>query len=167
MPDLVAERRLVKSPPELWAEVSEVERLAQHLGAFGEIRITKLQPESSVDWEGEHAHGTVSIEPSGWGRKVILKAPLPELPAPEPPAPQPEPEPEPPTLEHVVPELPSPADEAFAELFRDPEPEPPAPPPAPRRGFFSRWLYRSRRQEEAQPEPVAVEPPPPPPPPEP
>src|SRR3954470_8549748 len=166
MPDLVAERRLVKSPPELWAEVSEVERLAQHLGAFGEIRITKLQPESSVDWEGEHAHGTVSIEPSGWGTKVILKAALPEPPAPQ-PEPEPEPEPEPPTLEHVVPELPSPADEAFAELFRDPEPEPPAPPPAPRRGFFSRWLYRSRRQEEAQPEPVAVEPPPPPPPPEP
>jgi hypothetical protein len=89
MPDLVAERRLVKSPPELWAELSEVERLAQHLGAFGEIRITKLEPESSVDWEGDHAQGSVVIESSGWGTKVILKAALPD-----PPEPEPEPDPE-------------------------------------------------------------------------
>src|SRR6185312_4856324 len=94
MPDLTAKRTLVKSPPELWEELSEVDRLAKHLGAFGEIKITKLEPEHTVAWEGEHASGTVSIEPSGWGTKVTLHAELPDreepaaetLPAETPPA---------------------------------------------------------------------------------
>jgi hypothetical protein len=76
MHDLTAKRTLVKSPPELWSELSEVERLARHLGAFGEITITKLEPEHTVAWEGESASGTVSIEPSGWGTKVTLTAQL-------------------------------------------------------------------------------------------
>jgi hypothetical protein len=76
MPDLTAKRTLVKSPPELWSELSEVERLARHLGAFGEIKITRLEPEHTVAWEGESASGTVSIEPSGWGTKVTLTAQL-------------------------------------------------------------------------------------------
>ena len=83
MPDLTAKRTLVKSPPELWEELSEVEGLAKHLGAFGEIKITKLEPEHTVAWEGEHASGTVSIEPSGWGTKVTLHAELPEEAAPD------------------------------------------------------------------------------------
>ena len=98
MHDLTAKRTLVKSPPELWSEVSEVERLAKHLGAFGEIKITKLEPEHTVAWEGEGASGTVSIEPSGWGTKVTLTAQVEqataETAAVEPPPP-PEPEPEP------------------------------------------------------------------------
>ncbi len=165
MADLVAERKLVKSPPELWAEVSEVERLARHLGAFGEIRITKLEAESSVDWEGEHARGSVSIESSGWGTKVTLTAALPDpepIPEPEPEPepepvavePEPEPEPEPPTLEHVIPE-------EISEVV---------PPKASRRGFFSRWLYRTRREAVLSPEPEPeseLEPPRPPPEPEP
>ncbi len=76
MPELTAKRTLVKSPPELWSELSELERLARHLGAFGEIKITKLEPEHTVAWEGESASGTVSIEPSGWGTKVTLTAQL-------------------------------------------------------------------------------------------
>ena len=91
MPDLTAKRTLVKSPPELWEELSEVEGLAKHFGAFGEIKITKLEPEHTVAWEGEHASGTVSIEPSGWGTKVTLHAELPE--AEEEPVAEPEPEP--------------------------------------------------------------------------
>jgi hypothetical protein len=91
MPDLTAKRTLVKSPPELWEELSEVDRLAKHLGAFGEITITKLEPEHTVAWEGEHASGTVSIEPSGWGTKVTLRAELPETEE-EPVAAEPEPE---------------------------------------------------------------------------
>ena len=31
MPDLTAKRTLVKSPPELWEELSEVEGLAKHV----------------------------------------------------------------------------------------------------------------------------------------
>src|SRR5918999_5686689 len=76
MADLSAKRTLVKSPPELWSELSEVERLARHLDAFGEIKITRLEPEHTVAWEGEAASGTVSIEPSGWGTKVTLTAQL-------------------------------------------------------------------------------------------
>src|SRR4051812_16585606 len=129
MPNFTVERRLVKSPPELWAELSELERLTRHLGAFGEIRITKLEPESTVAWEGEHASGTVSIEPSGWGTKVTVNAVLPEPPAPEPepePEPLPEPESEAPTVETAAVELPAPepavpstpAGEALESLFR-------------------------------------------------
>jgi hypothetical protein len=142
MPDLTAKRTLVKSPPELWEELSEVEGLMKHLGAFGEIKITKLEPEHTVAWEGEHGSGTVSIEPSGWGTKVTFHAEVPEVEAaetePEPePAPEPEPEPVPEPVVEVT------------------EPEP------VRRGFFG-WLFRSRtgvpEPAAVEPEPVAVEP---------
>ncbi|MBV8431679.1 MAG: hypothetical protein JO244_10980 [Solirubrobacterales bacterium] len=69
-----ASRTLVKSPPELWAECSDAGSLARHLGEFGEITITRLDPETTVAWEGERVSGTVRIEPSGWGTKVTLTA---------------------------------------------------------------------------------------------
>jgi len=69
-----ASRTLVKSPPELWAECSDAASLARHLGQFGEIRITRLEPETAVAWEGEHASGTVRLEPTGWGTRVLLTA---------------------------------------------------------------------------------------------
>ena len=78
MPSLEAKRTLVKSPPEIWAEVSDAGALARHLGEFGEIRITRTQPESLVEWEGEKASGCVRLEPSGWGTKVTLTAQTPE-----------------------------------------------------------------------------------------
>jgi hypothetical protein len=166
MPDLTAKRTLVKSPPELWEELSEVERLAKHLGAFGEIEITKLEPEHTVAWEGEHASGTVSIEPSGWGTKVTLHAELPDErpPEPEPVAAEPEPEP--------VPAEPEP-------VAAEPEPEPPAAKgdpvnvepvllPEPKRRGFLGWLFRTRTAppadalqpfaNEPEPEPVFTEP---------
>jgi hypothetical protein len=68
------QRTLVKSPPELWADLSDPETLSRRLGDFGEIRITRLVPETTVAWEGERASGTVEIEPSGWGTKVRLSA---------------------------------------------------------------------------------------------
>jgi hypothetical protein len=74
MTELTAVRTLVKSAPELWAVCSDADSLAQHLGAFGEIRITRLEPETTVAWEGERASGTVRIEPSGWGTKVTVTA---------------------------------------------------------------------------------------------
>ena len=76
MSELTTKRTLVKSPPELWAEVSDLEALAKHLGEFGEIRITRLEPETTVVWEGDRACGTVKLEPSGWGTKVTLTAEL-------------------------------------------------------------------------------------------
>jgi hypothetical protein len=117
MQDLTVKRTLVKSPPELWSELSEVERLARHLGAFGEIKITRLEPERTVAWEGEGASGTVSIEPSGWGTKVVLTATIEG----EEPAPEPEP-----------------------ELVPEPEPEPPAAP-ARKRGWFGRLFGWEKR----------------------
>ena len=159
MPDLTAKRTLVKSPPELWEELSEVERLAKHLDAFGEIRITRLEPEHTVAWEGEHASGTVSIEPSGWGTKVTLHAELPEQDAAEP-----EPEPEPEVAE------PQPEPEPEPEAITEPEPvdmepvlvEPVSLPehePEPKRGFWG-WLFRSRTAttSAAEPEPLVTEP---------
>jgi hypothetical protein len=74
MADHVAQRTLVKSPPELWAEVSEQGTLANRLEAFGEVRITRLEPETSVAWEGNDIRGTVELEPAGWGTIVTLRA---------------------------------------------------------------------------------------------
>jgi hypothetical protein len=82
-----ASRTLVKSPPELWAECSDAGSLARHLGEFGEIRITRLEPDTDVAWEGERASGTVRIEPSAWGTRVTLTAEVAaasEVPRPEP-----------------------------------------------------------------------------------
>jgi hypothetical protein len=67
------QRTIVKSPPELWAELSDPTALARHLGVLGEeIRITRAEHESLVEWETEGATGTVAIAPSGWGTKVTL-----------------------------------------------------------------------------------------------
>jgi hypothetical protein len=67
-----AKRTLVKSPPELWSEISDVQSLARHLEGLGEIRITRAEPEMAVDWEAEGASGSVRLEPSGFGTKVSL-----------------------------------------------------------------------------------------------
>ncbi len=86
MPEPRAQRTLVKSPPELWAEVSDPASLTRHLGELGPIRITRLDPETTVAWEGDRVRGTVELEASGWGTRVTLKAegtaPGPALPAP-------------------------------------------------------------------------------------
>lgn len=146
MSDHEASRTLVKSAPELWAECSEAASLARHLGAFGEIRITKLEPETAVVWEGDAARGTVRLEPSGWGTRVVLTAgrdKSAEEPVEEPPA-EPDPEPE---LEVV--EIPA----------------------APHRGrlsrVFSRWSRRGRAgsppldasepETETEPQPTIVD----------
>ncbi len=64
MDELHAQRRLLKSPPELWAEVSDEEALARHLGPFGQIRITRREAERTVAWEGDRASGVL------WSRLV-------------------------------------------------------------------------------------------------
>jgi hypothetical protein len=112
-----AKRTLVKSPPELWAELSEISALARHLGEFGEIRITRTEPESVVEWEGDLASGSVRLEPSGWGTKVTLAA-LPVMV--DQPLPEPEPEPEP--------VAPPPERGFWARLFRRPPVLAPLPP---------------------------------------
>jgi hypothetical protein len=66
------QRTLVKSPPELWSEISNPDALARHLSELGEIRITAVEPETKVEWEAEGASGTVHLKQSGWGTKVTL-----------------------------------------------------------------------------------------------
>jgi hypothetical protein len=129
MAELQAQRRLVKSPPELWAEVSDAASLARHLGEVGEITITRLEPETTVAWEGERASGTVEIEPAGWGTKVTLTA-EPVAIAESEPVVEPEPEPEP-------------------VAAAQPEPEPVAAEPAPTQ-WFATFLRRFRRRTAEQ-----------------
>jgi hypothetical protein len=161
------QRTLVKSQPELWAELSDPATLARHLGELGEIRIVRTEPHRAVDWEaaaadGAQAHGRVEIEPSGWGTRVTLSASRlpPESSEPEPEAetePEPqavvEPEPEPASEVEPEPQPESAAIEALPGVEPEPQIADPSPEivePGPRRGFFAR-LFRRRK---AQPEPV-------------
>lgn len=138
------QRTLVKSPPELWSELSDVTALARHLGEFGEIRITRVEAEKTVEWESDTASGTVLIKPSGWGTKVTLSVTRevaepeineePELAAETEPAAEAEP-----TAEPELTEAPEPATEP---VRTDTPAEAPDPEP-PRRGFFAR-LFRRR-----------------------
>jgi hypothetical protein len=63
-------RTLVKSPPELWAEL-EGERLRD---ALGEATVKTTDPERELSWEADGATGTARLEPSSWGTKVTLTA---------------------------------------------------------------------------------------------
>jgi hypothetical protein len=136
------QRTLVKSPPELWAELSDPTALARHLGELGEIRITRVEPEQTVEWEAPDATGAVRLKPSGWGTKVTLTVTR-EVPMPEPAA----------AVESELAPEPIAAPESIAAPEPEPEPEvEPAAEPEPRRGFFAR-LFGRRRKVEPAPEP--------------
>jgi hypothetical protein len=162
------QRTLVKSPPELWAELSDPAALARHLGELGEIRITRVEPEQKVEWEAGETSGTVSIQPSGWGTKVKLTVTR-ELAEPEASAEDEESLLEPPPFTIPL----TAAGSAFVrgtharlapeavEITREAEPEPevelsaepePAEAPTPRRGFFAR-LFGRRHAARAELEP--------------
>ncbi len=135
-----AQRRLVKSRPELWAEISDQQSLARRLEAFGEIRITGTDPETTVAWEGTAASGTVEIESAGWGTKVVLTVELADAPA----AIEPKPEP---VAQEVLAAEPKPEPVVQEVLATEPKPEPvatqAAPEPAaaaPKKGLFARWF---------------------------
>jgi hypothetical protein len=160
------QRTLVKSPPELWAELSDPTTLARHLGELGEIRIVRTEPDRAVDWEAaaadgaQAASGRVEIEPSGWGTRVTLTAsraivapapePEPEADAEAEPEVKAKPEPEATVMEVAL-------DPGPPEVEADPEPapEPQIAELAPRRGFFARLF---RRRKGARPEPAAAQP---------
>jgi hypothetical protein len=178
------QRTLVKSPPELWAELSNPDALSRHLSKLGEIRITRVEPETKVEWEAEGACGVVHLKQSGWGTKVTLsltrETPVSEEPEPERIA---EPElvtrPEPKALIEAAPEPKQVAQpEPIAESEPVAEPEPKAKPirpepelaaaePVPepiaeaKRGFFARLLRRLGPklvevvEPETQPQPIA------------
>jgi hypothetical protein len=137
MPEHQASRTLLKSPPELWAELSDAESLARHLDDFGDIRITRLEPEQAVAWEGERVSGTVSLAPSGWGTKVTLTARSVARGASEAVREEPLLTPRPVDVAppHAEPE--PPAEPAHAE----PEPPAPEPPRVVRVGFMGRLRH--------------------------
>ena len=70
MPRIEVSRTLVKSPPELWAELGG-ECLEKALGA---VSVEETEPERALAFEGEGVHGTAVLEPAGWGTKVTLTA---------------------------------------------------------------------------------------------
>jgi len=152
------QRTLVKSPPELWTELSSPERLGHHFGEVGEIRVTKVEPECKVEWEADGAKGVVELKQSGWGTRVTLSLTR-ELPVADPAQAEapPEAEPEPEALPEPAGAA-EPAPVAGSVPFVIVHPEPPVQPEAvvePRPGFFAR-LFRRRRIE-----PVEALPPPP------
>jgi hypothetical protein len=138
MTELTASRTLVKSPPELWAECSDAGALSRHLEGFGDIRITRLEPETVVAWEGEAANGTIRLEPSGWGTKVVLTA---EATAADPPVP--------------VSEEPARVPEESVAAADEPAMKTPTP-----RGPLARLFGLLRRRPAPEPEPAALQDPP-------
>jgi hypothetical protein len=154
------QRTLVKSPPELWSELSNPDALARHLAELGEIRITAVEPETKVEWEAEGASGVVQLKQSGWGTKVTLSVTR-TAPALEEPPPEPEAIAEPAVAEPEAIAEPTTAEpEPAAELEGDIQPEQaPLPAPEPQLGFFARLFRRRRTRSEVaidtHPEPEA------------
>ena len=172
------QRTLVKSPPELWAELSDPDALARHLGELGDVRIVRTEPEETIEWAAENTAGTVSIQPSGWGTKVTLsvtrqiaeQALAAEAPSEADATPEAAAEPvlEPKSTAELAPEPtsqaePEPASTTEAEPVDVAEPEPEVDS-QPRRGFFARLFGRLRRTEppEIAEQPASAEPPAPP-----
>ena len=63
-------RTLVKSPPELWAELQ-----GECIGdALGGAEVAAQEPERRLAWQADGASGTAELEPSSWGTKVTLTA---------------------------------------------------------------------------------------------
>ena len=123
MPSIEASRTLVKSPPELWEEL-QGERLKETVGA--EVLKTS-KDERLLEWEARGSRGTATLEPSGWGTKVVLRAEVEETVTELEPkvarlglwarirglkaSPPPEPEPEPRSAEQL--------EEAFEQMLDD------------------------------------------------
>jgi hypothetical protein len=63
-------RTLVKSPPELWTELSG-DRLAD---AVGGATVSVAQEERRIEWRAEGARGAAELEPTGWGTRLTLTA---------------------------------------------------------------------------------------------
>ena len=61
---------MVKSPPELWAELGP-DCLEPALGA---VSVEETEHERQLTFQGPGIHGTAVLEPAGWGTKVTLTA---------------------------------------------------------------------------------------------
>src|SRR3954451_10594345 len=70
MPRFEVSRTLVKSPPELWAELG-AECLEPALGA---VSVAATVPQSEMTIARNGGHATAVLEAAGWGTKVTLTA---------------------------------------------------------------------------------------------
>lgn len=78
MPIAEWERRLIKSPPEVWAQLSSPTRLGAWLG---EVRISAVDPPHRLEWETPRARGVIELEPLGWGTRIRVQAETDQVPA--------------------------------------------------------------------------------------
>jgi len=110
-------RRLFTPRPALSTQLTE--DVLDRLGEDGEIRITRLNNETTAAWEGDRVSGTVELPT----RRGGIPGPPPPMPDPSPPSPGPQPGPPAPGPDPTPgPGGPDPR----------PAPEPPSPtPPAP------------------------------------
>jgi hypothetical protein len=65
------QRTLVKSPPELWEELSSEPMLRRRLG---DVTLGSSEAPSRIEWSGGGARGVIELEPSGWGTRVRASA---------------------------------------------------------------------------------------------
>ena len=64
MPSVELERTMVKSPPELWEELSSEQGLSRWLG---DVRVSSAEPPNRLEWDSDVARGVIELEASGWG----------------------------------------------------------------------------------------------------
>jgi len=114
-------RRLFTPRPALSTQLTE--DVLDRLGEDGEIRITRLDNETTVAWEGDRVSGTVELPT----RRGGIPGPPPPMPDPSPPSPGPQPGPPAPGPDPTPPD-PGPAPTPGPPL---PEPGPPSPLPPP------------------------------------
>ena len=71
MPSVELERTMVKSPPELWEELSSEQGLSRWLG---DVRVSSAEPPNRLEWDSDVARGVIELEASGWGTTVRAQA---------------------------------------------------------------------------------------------
>jgi hypothetical protein len=78
VPTVEIERRLVKSPLELWDELASETTLSRWLG---EVRMSAADPPHWLEWHVQGASGVIELESSGWGTKIRVLAEMDRAPA--------------------------------------------------------------------------------------
>jgi hypothetical protein len=71
MPGVVFERRLVKSPPEVWHRIRSQVILSHWLG---DVQLRSIDPPHRLEWDAPGASGVIKLESSGWGTTVRVEA---------------------------------------------------------------------------------------------
>jgi hypothetical protein len=65
------ERTLVKSPPEVWEELSSEPGLGRWLD---EVEVRESHAPNRIEWAARGVSGMIELEPSGWGTRVRAQA---------------------------------------------------------------------------------------------